>query len=149
MSDRCLDTLIKVFRADLTGVPSLEVVRLVNRMVKERRFNVHPEVLSCLMHLRLKTELGTRSSQSKADREDRKIHSKGKAAALRAKGKPTSQPHLSKKTKRGLKEKKEIEREFREAEAEVDKEERAVTVCSVYCIWFFCSLTFLASTLKP
>ncbi|KAJ6630767.1 nucleolar complex-associated protein-domain-containing protein [Mycena sp. CBHHK59/15] len=106
-SDQCLDTLIKVFRADLTGAPSLEIVRLLNRMVKEKRFAVHPRVLSCLLHLRLKTELGE--------------------AARRAKGKPTAQPHLSKKARKALKEKKEIDREFREAEAEVDKEERAVT----------------------
>jgi nucleolar complex protein 3 len=127
----------------------LEIVRLLNRMVKERRFNVHPDVLSCLLHLRLKTELGIRSSESKADKETTvKAHSKGKAAARRAQGKATDQPHLSKKLKKVLKEKKEIEREFREAEAEVDKEERASTV-SVYLIETSVSNTFLSpSTLK-
>ncbi|KIM87032.1 hypothetical protein PILCRDRAFT_815467 [Piloderma croceum F 1598] len=128
MSDLCLNTLVKILRADLTGVSSLEIVRLLNRMIKERRFNVHPDVLSCLLHLRLKTELGVRSSELRADKEESvKIHSKGKAAARRAQGKPTDQPHLSKKIKKVLKEKKEIEREFRDAEAEVDKEERAST----------------------
>lgn len=98
-------------------------------MVKEKRFNIHPEVLSCLLYLRLKTELGTRSSESKADKDaPAKRLSSSRAAARRAKGKPTELPHLSKKAKMALKEKKEIEREFREAEAEVDKEERAVTV---------------------
>lgn len=96
-------------------------------MVKEKRFNIHPEVLSCLLHLRLKTELGVRASESRTDKEV-KIHSKGKGAARRAKGKATDQPHLSKKAQMALKEKKEIEKEFREAEAEVDKEERANTV---------------------
>ncbi len=57
-SDLCLSTLISVLRADLTGEPSLEIVRLLNRMIKERRFNVHPNALSALLHLRLKTELG-------------------------------------------------------------------------------------------
>ncbi|KAJ6502583.1 nucleolar complex-associated protein-domain-containing protein [Mycena sanguinolenta] len=127
-SDLCLDALIKVFRADLTGKASLEVVRLLNRMVKERRFNIHPTVLSCLLHLRLKTELGVRASESQTDKpESTKRSSYGKDAARRAKGKPTAQPHLSKKARKALKEKKEIDREFREAEAEVDKEERAVT----------------------
>lgn len=98
-------------------------------MIKERRFNVNPDVLSCLLHLRLKTELGVRSSESKADKEETaKTYSKGKAAARRAKGKATDQPHLSKKLKKVLKEKKEIEREFRDAEAEVDKDDRASTV---------------------
>ncbi|KAF5365756.1 hypothetical protein D9758_003308 [Tetrapyrgos nigripes] len=129
-SDLCLNALIQVFREDLTGVASLEVVRLLNRMIKEKRFNVHPTVLACLLHLRLKNELGVRSSETKADRETSKpvkLRSKGKEAARRAKGKTTDQPHLSKKARKALKETKEIEREFRDAEAEVDKEERAVT----------------------
>ncbi|CAL1704830.1 unnamed protein product [Somion occarium] len=126
-SDLCLNTIIKVFRADLTGVPSLEVVRLLNRMIKERRFSVHPEVLSCLLHLRLKSELGVRSSDSRADRPEEqngKKYAKGRAAGRRAKGKATDQPHLSKKAKKALKERQEIQKEMREAAAEVDKEER-------------------------
>ncbi|KAI0781022.1 nucleolar complex-associated protein-domain-containing protein [Trametes elegans] len=128
-SDLCLDTLIKVFRADNTGEPSLELVRLLNRMIKERKYNVHPEVLSCLLHLRLKTELGVRASESRVDREPQgKSMSSGRAAARRAKGKKVDQPHLSKKAKKVQKERKEIEKEMHEAAAEVDKEERAVRV---------------------
>ena len=128
-SDLCLDTLIKVFRADNTGEPSLEIVRLLNRMIKERKYNVHPEVLSCLLYLRLKTELGVRASESKADKEPSgKPMAKGRAAARRAKGKKVDQPHLSKKAKKVLKERKEIEKEMHEAAAEVDKEERATRV---------------------
>jgi nucleolar complex protein 3 len=97
-------------------------------MIKERRFNVHPNVLSCLLHLRLKTELGVRASESKADKEV--AHSKSKAAMRRGKGKHGTQEHLSKKAKKALKEKKKIEREFHEAEAEIDKKDGAVTVCS-------------------
>lgn len=93
-------------------------------MVKEKRYNIRPEVLECLLHLRLKTELGTRASESRADKDGSEKTSKGKGR----KGKAGDQPHLSKKAKKVLKEKKEIEKEFREAEAEVDKEERAVTV---------------------
>ena len=103
-------------------------------MIKERGYNVHPEVLSCLLHLRLKSELGVRASNSKADAMDAvKLHARSKAASRRAHGKPTSQPHLSKKAKKAQKEKQEIDREFREAEAEVDKEERAVTVSGIWC----------------
>lgn len=85
---------------------------------------MHPEVLTCLLHLRLKSELGVRASDSRADKED-KTKTNGKMANRRTKGKSTDQPYLSKKTKKALKEKKGIEREVREAEAEVDKEERA------------------------
>ncbi|KAJ4495567.1 nucleolar complex-associated protein-domain-containing protein [Lentinula lateritia] len=129
-SQLCLNTIIEVFRNDLTGAASLELVRLINRMIKEKHFNVHPAVLSCLLHLRLKSELGVRSSESKADKQTWPVaqsRSKGKDAARRAKGKTSNQPHLSKKALKVLKEKKEIEREFRDAEAEVDKEERATT----------------------
>ncbi|KAI0934378.1 hypothetical protein AcV5_006236 [Taiwanofungus camphoratus] len=122
-SDLCLNSIIKVFRADSTGEASLEVVRLINRMIKERKFNVHPDVLSCLLHLRLKTELGVRASESKADKGERgNAYVKG-----RAKGKKADQPHLSKKARKVLKEKKQIAKEMQEAEAEVDKEERAAT----------------------
>ncbi|KAF8447996.1 nucleolar complex-associated protein-domain-containing protein [Boletus edulis BED1] len=125
-SDLCLNTLISIFQNDLTGVPSLEAVQLLNRMVKERHFNVHPEVLTCLLHLRLKSELGVRASHSTTDKEDKtKAYPKGKTANRKARGRSTEQPYLSKKAKKALKEKKEIEREVREAEAEVDKEERA------------------------
>ena len=107
----------------------MEIVRLLNRMIKERRYNVHPDVLSCLLHLRLKSELGVRASETKADKGGvGKTFSKGRAAARRAKGKAVDQPHLSKKAKKALKERKEIEKEMHEAAAEVDKEERATRV---------------------
>ena len=101
-SELCLRSLSKVFLNDLTGQVSLDVVRLLNRMIKERHFNVHPNVMFCLLDLRLKTELGgVRASQSKADVEKPSDGlSKGKAAARRAKGKPTTTPHLSKKARK-------------------------------------------------
>ncbi|KAL5533307.1 hypothetical protein ACEPAF_5083 [Sanghuangporus sanghuang] len=126
-SELCLKTLSSVLRNDAIGQASLEIVRTLNRMIKERRFNVHPNVMFCLLDLRLKSELGgVRASLSKADKEkSENAMSKGKAAARRAKGKPTAQPHLSKKAKKKFKEVKEIEDEMREANAEVDREERA------------------------
>ncbi|THH12644.1 hypothetical protein EW146_g7505 [Bondarzewia mesenterica] len=119
-SDLCLHSIVSVLRSDVTGVPSLEVVRLLNRMIKERRFNVHPNVLSCLLHLRLKTELGVRASDAKVEKEERP---KGKRAGHKGKG--PDPPHLSKKAKKALKERKEVEKEMKAAEAEVDKEERS------------------------
>ena len=123
-----MNSLIKVFRADLTGIATLECVRLLNRMIKEHRFNVHPEVLSCLLYLRLKTELGVRTSETRADKpgdSNGKRYSKG-----RAKGKATDQPYLSKKARNVQKERVEIEKEMREAVAEVDKEQRESNVSS-------------------
>ena len=126
----CLNTIIHIFRSDLTGVWSLEIVRLLNRMIKEKRFHIHPKLLSCLVHLRLKTELKTLTSDSKMDKAvtKSKSYSRGKAAARRSKGKSTDQPHASKKARKAMNEQKEIDRELREAEAEVDKEERNARV---------------------
>ncbi|KAF8503350.1 nucleolar complex-associated protein-domain-containing protein [Russula emetica] len=121
-SNLCMNSVISVFRADQTGVPSLEVVRLLNRMVKERRFNVHPNVLTCLLHLRLKTELGVRASEAKVEREEvkREKVKQGK----KSKGQGAVSTHISKRARKALKERKEIEKEMKEAEAGVDKEER-------------------------
>lgn len=129
--DLCLATVNQIFRADLTGEISLEIVRLINRMIKERHYNVQPKALSCLLSLRLKTELHLRASESKVDKGEtsrNKITSKNKAAARRSQGRTTEQPHLSKRAVKILKEKKAIQREFRDAEAEVDSEERATMV---------------------
>ncbi|KAG7092428.1 hypothetical protein E1B28_008784 [Marasmius oreades] len=123
--DLCLTSLIRVFRADTTGAASLEVVRLLNRMIKEKRYNVHPAAISCLLHLRLKTELGgVRSSSSKASKEQANDNKKSRDKKMRGK---KDEVHLSKKAVKALKERKEIEKEFKEAEVEVDKEERANT----------------------
>jgi nucleolar complex protein 3 len=116
-----------VFCADETGVPSLEIVRLLNRMVKERRFNVHSNVLTCLLHLRLKTELGVRASEAKVEREIKREKVK---QGKKLKGQGAVSTHLSKKARRALKERKEIEKEMKEAGASVDKEERAANVSS-------------------
>ncbi|VDC06574.1 unnamed protein product [Peniophora sp. CBMAI 1063] len=121
-SELCLKTIISVFKADVTGVPSLEVVRLLNRMVKERRFKIHPDVLGCLLSLRLKTELGIRSSETRAEREPRPDKNGKK---MKNKKGSTEKAHLSKKAKKVLKERQEIEKEMKEADAEVDREERA------------------------
>ncbi|TCD69731.1 hypothetical protein EIP91_006498 [Steccherinum ochraceum] len=114
-SDLCLNTVIQVFRADVTGEPSLELVRLLNRMIKERKFRVHPEVLSCLSYLRLRNELGRKE-----------VHDwPGRSTSSERQKDRSDQPHLSKKARKVMKERQEIQKEMREAEAEVDKEERA------------------------
>ncbi|KAI0306372.1 nucleolar complex-associated protein-domain-containing protein [Multifurca ochricompacta] len=122
LSKKSWDECCIGFRADETGVPSLEIVRLLNRMIKERRFNVHSKVLNCLLHLRLKTELGVRASEAKVEREE--IKREKMKQGKKSKGKGAESTHLSKKAKKALKERKEIEKEMKEAEASVDKEER-------------------------
>lgn len=109
-----------MFRRDLTGKPSLEIVRLLNRMIKERQYKIHPNVLSCLLHLRLRTELGVRASNQSVDKPE--------TTERKSLKKKPQKVHLSKKARKALREQKEIRKEFWEAEAEVDKEERKATV---------------------
>src|SRR5258705_1951527 len=105
------------------------MVRIVNRMIKEGRFQIHPNVLTCLLNLRLKSELNVRASNLRADDTGRAGSSRhNKETGARAKGKAANQPHLSKKARKAVKERKEVEKEFREAEAVVGKEEREARV---------------------
>ena len=115
---------MKVFQEDATGAVSLEVVRLLNRMVKESKYRVNPNVLSCLLHLRLKTEIGVRASNTSAERQP----AKNKGKEKRGKGTAAARVHLSKQARKVLKEKETVRKEMKAAEVEVDKEERDKTV---------------------
>lgn len=97
-------------------------------MIKERRYLVHPNVLSCLLNLRLKNELGVKSSDTRADREtDEKFDKRNKRKKADKKYDPKA-AHMSKSQKKAEKERKEIEKEMHEAEDVVDREERSKTV---------------------
>ena len=134
---------MKVFQEDTTGAISLEVVQLLNRMIKESKYQVNLNVLSCLLHLRLKTEIGVRASKTSVERQPVKIKSKEK----RGKGTAATKTHLSKKAKKVVKEKEVIRRDVKEAEGDVDKEERDKTVWE-HIFKAFRGLTVLSSIQK-
>ena len=120
-----LQTFNQVFRNDVSAIYSQTLVRLVARMIKERKFQVHPNVLSCLLHLRLRGELDAmrRGRGSKTKGQDHE-HTKGKGifkSDIRKKWQTKNQ-------KKREKEMKEVQKEMAEAEAEVDTEERAQIV---------------------
>ena len=93
-------------------------------MIKESKYRVNPNILSCLLHLRLKTEVGVRASNTSTERHLKKSDARGK----RGKGTAAAPTHLSKKARKFLKEKEVIRKEMKEAGVEVDKEERNNTV---------------------
>src|ERR1700753_1132603 len=103
-----------LFQRDLTGEPSLEAVRFLNRMIKEKRYAIHPNALRCLSHLRLKRELDVRASQTRVDKAKTNTSDEPQKK-LRKK----DRQHLSKKARKALKENKAIRNEMKEAEAEV------------------------------
>lgn len=116
-SDLVQETFNRVFRDDVSAVHSKILVQLIARMVKERRFQIHPNVLSCLLQLRLRGELDAmRQKRKKTEDQPRKFKSE-----IRAKWQTKNQ-------KKKEKEMKEVQKELAEAEAEVDKEMRAQIV---------------------
>jgi hypothetical protein len=89
-------------------------------MIKESKYRVNPNALSCLLHLRLKTEAGVRASHTTAEKQP----NKNKGEEKRGKGTAAVKNHLSKKARKVLKEKESIRKEMKAAEVEVNKEER-------------------------
>ncbi|CAO1617238.1 unnamed protein product [Sympodiomycopsis kandeliae] len=132
-SQLCSDSLLEVLRRDLAGDASLEVVRLLNRMIKERGYKVNARVLNILLHLRLRSELGNKRADTvRADKEKKSSISEKNGKKFRT-GKGKAKPgdvrkgqgeHLSKKQIKLQREMKEVEKDMKEAEAEVDQEER-------------------------
>jgi nucleolar complex protein 3 len=117
-----LQTIIDVFRSDLTGMHAQTLVRLIARMIKERKFQVHPNILSAFLQLRLRKELdGKKHRGGGKGRPGQDVAEKKFKSEVRKKW-------ATKNQKKREKEMKEVEAEMAEAEAEVDKEERAQVV---------------------
>ena len=109
----------------MSALYSKSLVYCMGRTIKEQKFQVHPNILSCLLHLRLRGELD-------ALRQGKNSRSNGKGRD-RAKGDVAFKSEVRKKwqtknQKKREKELKEVAKEMAEAEAEVDKEVRAQTV---------------------
>ena len=91
-------------------------------MIKERKFQVHPKVLGCLLHLRLVHELDSMRQKSDPQKDQGGPKHKAKfKSELREKWKTKNQKKKDKETK-------EQKKELAEAAAEVDVEEKAQVV---------------------
>ncbi|EGG08274.1 uncharacterized protein MELLADRAFT_62080 [Melampsora larici-populina 98AG31] len=126
-SAECLDAIKAVFRKDLDGQDSLQLVRLIGRIIKARNYAVHPEVLACLLHLKLKDEIssGTRASTERVhkanDNRTGKLPWKERVKHKKDKTEPVV---LSKKAKKAIRDRRGIEKEIQEAEETVKVEEK-------------------------
>ena len=117
-----------------TSTNSLHLVRLISRLVRARSFAVRPEVLSTLLNLRLKDELGGGRVRASADaifreKEGRKgvvrwNQEKDRKGRKGGKAKEAMSKSGSKKARAVRKERHGIEKEMRDAEGEVNTEER-------------------------
>ncbi|KAL8722045.1 MAG: hypothetical protein Q9225_001421 [Loekoesia sp. 1 TL-2023] len=111
--NKCVETIEKLFRDDEDGNPSLEGISQLTKMIKARDYRVDESVLNTFLHLRLLSEFSSRGSQNHV----------GKPVEG---GKKLKQKRefRTKKQRKLLKERKAVEKEFKEADAIVNHEER-------------------------
>lgn len=129
---RCRETLETMFRNDDDGNASLDAVTMLTRMMKTRHYYVDESVLNTFLHLRLLSEFSQKASQNSVDRPS--------DDAMAGKKQKQKREFRTKKTRKLLKERKAIEKEFKEADATVSHEERdrmqAETLKMVFVAYF-------------
>ncbi|MCJ1246047.1 hypothetical protein MMC30_003251 [Trapelia coarctata] len=130
---KCRETFELLFCGDEDGTPSLDTVTTLTRMIKAREYRVDESVLNTFLHLRLLSEFSSKGSQNQID----------KAApddAVNGKKPNFKKEFRTKKQRKQLKERKVIEKEFKEADAIVSHEERdrmqAETLKLVFVTYF-------------
>lgn len=129
---RCREAMETLFENDEDGVAALEAVTMLTKMMKSRNYHFDESVLNTFLHLRLLSEFAQKAS----------YHSVDKAEELQVNGKKMKQKRefRTKRLRKELKEKKAIEKEFKEADAAVSHEERdrmqAETLKMVFVAYF-------------
>ncbi|KAI9350285.1 CBF/Mak21 family-domain-containing protein [Obelidium mucronatum] len=106
----------KLFDGDVSGEPSLEAVKLMARMIKNKDYRVDEAVLKTFMHLRLKDEMALPEAESDPNKKHRNDKNKRKRDKFT--------PHVSKKMRKVQKKEGEVESELKEAEATYSQEEK-------------------------
>ncbi|XP_028414221.1 nucleolar complex protein 3 homolog [Dendronephthya gigantea] len=111
ISSLCCETVQSIFKTDSVGEISLEIVQLINKLVKNQSFKVKPCVLETFISLRLHdAELGGKGKEN-----EQRPKSGNKMEKMKKK-------KMSKNDRKRQKELKKIERELQEAEAVEGKE---------------------------
>nr|XP_060623027.1 nucleolar complex protein 3 homolog [Anolis sagrei ordinatus] len=111
ISEMCSDAVKTLFKQDKLGFASLGVVKVISGLVKSRNYDVRPEVLMTLLHLRIK------EVEVKKDAED--IAPKKKFMSYKEKRK-----NLSRMQRKWKKAEEKLERELLEAEASESTEKK-------------------------
>lgn len=128
---KCRETIEKLFGDDEEGNASLDAVTILTRMMKARNYRVNESILNTFLHLRLLSEFTSKASQTQVDKPP--VGEKGKPAKVK-------KEFRTKKQRKQLKERKVVEKEFKEADAIVSHEERdrmqAETLKLVFVTYF-------------
>lgn len=135
--NKCIETVEAFFEADEDGAPSLEAVTLLTKMMKDKDYYVRENVLNTFFKLRLLGELSVRSSTTKADRPEdlSKLHGK--------KVKKNQWEHRTKKEMKVARDRKAVEKEYKEADATVSHEERDKVQSETLKLVFVCYFRIL------
>lgn len=129
MSERSIKTLESILNDDKDGIISLEIVRILCKTAKIRKYNVEESVINILLSLDV---LSDYDPNTKEEHDQKKIKMKKK-----------DRIHLSKKQRKSRKEMKQIEEEMRRAEQSVTVEERERNQAEILQHVFFLYLNIL------
>ncbi|MEE6485628.1 hypothetical protein FKM82_014353 [Ascaphus truei] len=111
IADTCFEAVKRLFRQDKVGQASLAAVKVISGLVKSRNYDVRPEVMNILLHLRIK------EVEVKKDAED--ITAKKKFMSYKEKRK-----NLSRMQRKWKKAEEKLDRELMEVEASENKEKK-------------------------
>ena len=114
---KCRETIESLFRSDEDGTSSLDAVGLITRMMKARNYQLDESILNTFLHLRLLSDFSSKASQNRVDKESTDRHYGGKKPKVK-------KEFRTKKQRKIMKEKKAVEKEFKEADATVSHEQR-------------------------
>jgi nucleolar complex protein 3 len=129
---RCREALESLFESDEEGNASLEAVTMLTKMMKGKNYHFDESVLNTFLHLRLLAEFSQKASYDRVD--------KNEDDQMNGKKMKQKREFRTKRLRKDLKEKKAIEKEFKEADAAVSHEERdrmqAETLKMVFVAYF-------------
>ena len=130
---KCRGALEQLFENDDEGHASLEAVSQLTKMIKGRNFYIHEDVLNTFLHLRLLSEFAHKASTNHVDKDGEQDGKAGKKLKQK-------KEFRSKRERKLLKERREVAKEMKEADAVVSFEERdknqAETLKMVFVTYF-------------
>ena len=114
---RCREAIETLFHKDEDGISSLDAVGLITRMMKARSYQIDESILNTFLHLRLLNEFSSKASQNRVDIASADSHEGANKAKFK-------KEFRTKKQRKIMKERKVVEKEFKEADATVGHEQR-------------------------
>ena len=114
---KCRETLESLFSNDEDGTSSLDAVGLITRMMKARNYQIDESILNTFLHLRLLSEFSSKASQNRIDKASADSHEGPQKPKIK-------REFRTKKQRKIMKERKAVEKEFKEADATVSHEQR-------------------------